>query len=289
MELDSGTEQYDKPILTIGLPVYNGEQTIKKVIDSILTQSFKNFILVISDNASTDLTENVCKEFVKKDNRIQYIRQEKNIGLLNNWNFLLKNTTTQYFMWIEADDYYDSEFIKKNIEFLESHKNFVGSISNSIYFDGLDKSPQSIKSTGSYENKVLSYLKFNRGTGIFAIYRTKDFQKSMVFDENAVWDLQILLKIIKFGDLNVLDEVLHYKSAKGISSGSLISYVIESKIHISKILFPFWPVTIFCINEFGIKFVFKNFLLFLRLNGNGVVFLAKDFFKFCRNSLTHKK
>ena len=186
-------DDLSQPILTIGLPIYNGEDTIKNILDSILNQSYENFILVISDNASTDSTQKICKNYAKNDNRINYIRQEKNIGLLNNWNFLLKNTKTKYFMWVEADDYYDSFFIEDNVKVLENDNSFVGSISDSIYFDGDDKSPQSILTIGTYEEKSLMYLKFNRGTGIFAIYRTNYFKKSMIHGEYGAWDLRIMI------------------------------------------------------------------------------------------------
>ena len=66
--------------VTIGLPVYNGEKFIHKCLDSLLKQTFKNFIIIISDNASTDNTKKICQEYSQKDKRIQYIRQEKILG-----------------------------------------------------------------------------------------------------------------------------------------------------------------------------------------------------------------
>ena len=84
-------------LLTIGMGVFNGEKTISKSIDSLLKQTFDDFKLIISDNASTDSTQKICEEYAKKDNRIQYVKQKKNLGLLKNWNFLLENATTKYF------------------------------------------------------------------------------------------------------------------------------------------------------------------------------------------------
>ena len=75
-------------LLTIGMPVFNGENTISKSIDSLLKQTFDDFKLIISDNASTDSTQKICEEYAKKDNRIQYIKQKKNIGQLSNYNLL---------------------------------------------------------------------------------------------------------------------------------------------------------------------------------------------------------
>lgn len=277
-----------KPLLTIGLPVYNGENTIPKLIDSLVFQTFRDFTLVISDNASTDSTQKICENFVKKDPRIKYIKQQKNIGLIKNWNFILEDATTKYFMWVEADDYYHPDFIKKNIQILESNENFVGSTDNIIFFDG-DTSPQAIHSIGSYEQKAIAYLKFNKGGGIFAIYRTKELQRSIVYVEHAAWDLQLMLNILKFGDLNVINENLHYRSSKGISSKSNIAYEYSIGLSIPKIIFPYLTTTIFCLREFGIMFFFKNFSVFLRLNGNGAILRTKDFFKLCKYNIWNKK
>ena len=78
-------------LLTIGVPVFNGEKTISRCIDSLLNQTFDDFKLIISDNASTDSTRKICEDYAKKDSRIRYIKQKKNIGLVPNWNFILNN------------------------------------------------------------------------------------------------------------------------------------------------------------------------------------------------------
>ena len=75
--------------LSIGLPVYNGEKFLQNRLDGILSQTFSDFELIISDNASTDSTADICKEYALKDNRILYIRQENNIGPFNNGKFVL--------------------------------------------------------------------------------------------------------------------------------------------------------------------------------------------------------
>ena len=78
------------PKISIGIPVYNGEKFIRKCIESILQQTHRNFELIISDNASTDSTRKICEEYLNKDNRIIFVRQEKNMGGGWNFNFLLK-------------------------------------------------------------------------------------------------------------------------------------------------------------------------------------------------------
>ena len=89
--------------LSIGLPVFNGEKFLQKCLDSLLEQTFENFEIIISDNASTDTTQNICQKYSEKDKRIRYIRQEKNIGLLPNFNFVLEQSNNKFFMWIGVD------------------------------------------------------------------------------------------------------------------------------------------------------------------------------------------
>ena len=69
------------PRLSIGLPVYNGENFLAESIESLLGQSYEDFELIISDNASTDGTEDICRSYAQQDSRIRYIRQPHNIGL----------------------------------------------------------------------------------------------------------------------------------------------------------------------------------------------------------------
>ena len=72
------------PILSIGLPVYNGAQFLEKALDSLLCQTFRDFELIISDNASTDATEKICKSYAERDSRIHYSRNAENMGA--GWN-----------------------------------------------------------------------------------------------------------------------------------------------------------------------------------------------------------
>jgi glycosyltransferase involved in cell wall biosynthesis len=75
--------------LSIGLPVYNGEKYLAESVDSLLGQTFEDFELIISDNASTDSTAGICRRYAKQDSRIRYIRQPRNIGLAANHNFVI--------------------------------------------------------------------------------------------------------------------------------------------------------------------------------------------------------
>lgn len=107
------------PLLSIGLPVYNSSDYLKDVINSLLNQSFTDFELIISDDASKDETTNICKSFSQSDDRIRFISQETNIGMVNNQNYVLKQARGKYFMWAAHDDYYHQEFIQTLINKLD--------------------------------------------------------------------------------------------------------------------------------------------------------------------------
>lgn len=112
----------------IGLTTYNGEKYIKEAIDSLLNQSYSNFTLFISDDASNDNTAEICREYAAKDSRIVYFRQEKNLGMFPNFDFVLNKAEGEYFMWASHDDVWGKDFIKICVENIEN-KNVDAAIS----------------------------------------------------------------------------------------------------------------------------------------------------------------
>ena len=104
---------------SIGMPVFTGEDYILEALDSLLDQTMPDFELIISDNASTDSTEEICRDYALKDTRIRYVRQEKNIGPAANFRFLLQEARGEYFMWAAADDTWGSRYLEKCIELLD--------------------------------------------------------------------------------------------------------------------------------------------------------------------------
>ncbi len=110
-----------KPQVTIGLITYNGAPHIRRALDSLLVQTYTNFELLISDNASTDETPDICREYAARDPRIRYIRQEKNIGAAGNLYFAPHAARGEYFMWAGDDDWWDKRFVEALVEKLEAH------------------------------------------------------------------------------------------------------------------------------------------------------------------------
>jgi len=113
------------PTVSIGMPVYNGEPFIRDALDSLLGQTFIDFELIISDNASTDNTEKICREYASKDERIRYIRQTENRGASANFQFVLNEAVGEYFIWAAADDLQSKEFLEIQVESLKKNNEIV--------------------------------------------------------------------------------------------------------------------------------------------------------------------
>jgi len=123
----------------IGMPVYNGEKFIEKAIESILNQTFSDWELLISDNASQDNTSHICMKYCCVDKRIQYVRQNDNIGAVNNFKFVLEKATGEYFMWAAADDEWDKEFIAACVISLEKNPKIGMAFSNIVNIDSFGR------------------------------------------------------------------------------------------------------------------------------------------------------
>lgn len=85
--------------VSIGLPVFNGVDYVSEAIESILSQTFGDFNLYISDNASSDGTQDICQSFAGRDRRVHYTRQARNVGAAANYNFLFAKGSEAYFKW----------------------------------------------------------------------------------------------------------------------------------------------------------------------------------------------
>ena len=93
------------PLISVGLPVFNGDRFLEQAISSVLEQTHEDLELVISDNASTDGTERICRAFAERDSRVVYIRQEENRGASFNHNTVAELSRGEYFRWFAADDW----------------------------------------------------------------------------------------------------------------------------------------------------------------------------------------
>jgi glycosyltransferase involved in cell wall biosynthesis len=122
------------PKITVGMPVYNAEPWLSETLGALLDQTCADFVLVISDNASTDRTGQICQAFAEKDPRIQYHRNPQNIGVFRNYNRVFHLTKTPYFKWAAANDLCAPTFLEECLAALEANPTAVVAYPGTIVF-----------------------------------------------------------------------------------------------------------------------------------------------------------
>ncbi|MBN1479375.1 glycosyltransferase [candidate division KSB1 bacterium] len=119
------TNQTNDSLVSIGMPVYNGQRFLRKAIESLLHQTFENFELIISDNASTDATPEICQDYARHDRRIRFIRNTTNLGAAKNYNRVFELSSGMYFKWAAADDCCAPNFLARCVAVLEKETNVI--------------------------------------------------------------------------------------------------------------------------------------------------------------------
>ena len=288
------------PKVSVGIPVFNGELFLKNRLDSICSQTFTDFELVISDNASTDSTSAICQEYEKKDGRIHYIKQKKNMGVWWNYKFIVEQAKGEYFVWAAADDWWKPDFLEKNVKELEANKNLIGSISEVRFLDLLNKErplqndydkfvkhQYSIPAYGSYEQRIATCLRHRHATSIYAVYRTKSVIQAISNVSETEGDLAVILNLLKYGNFHVLDELLMYRHSKGMSTTKThIEFMRKQNYNLFVIAFPYVPFTKWCLKNLGLKIFMKNISFFIKFNYRGQ---KRIFFEVMRKNSTLKK
>jgi glycosyltransferase involved in cell wall biosynthesis len=106
-------------LVSVGIPVYNGERFLPECLDALRGQVYTEIELIISDNASTDRTEEICRDYASQDKRIRYFRNETNLGVYKNFNRVFQLSTGEYFKWASADDVCDRDLVARCLDILQ--------------------------------------------------------------------------------------------------------------------------------------------------------------------------
>lgn len=130
MKLNSGL-----PGVSVGMPVYNGEKFIRNALDSLLAQDYGNFEIIICDNASTDKTAEICREYAGRDPMVKYHLNETNLGPFKNFGKTFELSGSEYFMWAAYDDEWEPSFISRCVEAMENSPSAVMSYSAIEFID----------------------------------------------------------------------------------------------------------------------------------------------------------
>lgn len=123
------------PMVSVGMPVFNEERFLEKSLLSLSSQSYQNLEIIVSDNASTDRTEKICREFSNRDKRIRYYRFENNQGATANFKHVVDLAQGRYFMWASGHDLWSPNLISDCIQLLEGNPNAMIAFGSCTWID----------------------------------------------------------------------------------------------------------------------------------------------------------
>jgi glycosyltransferase involved in cell wall biosynthesis len=168
--LETGTGR--NPLVTIAMPLYNDARYVGRALDDLLAQSFTDFELIISDNASTDGGSDIAQAYAARDARIRYIRQPENLGPIENFLFLHREAAADFFFWAASDDRWDSEFVANLVSALRADESSAAAFCAFQYCDENDEplgTKRSFDFSGSTPLARLAkfFLTFDSGADAF--------------------------------------------------------------------------------------------------------------------------
>jgi len=210
-----------KPLVSIGMPVRNGEKYLRQALNSLLAQDFTDFELIISDNASTDETWGICQQYAAKESRIRLYRNEEDLGPSYNLHRVLELSSGEYFMWGSHDDLWRPHFISELVGLLEETPSAVLAMCRAEKIDynniSLHLGPSYSTTTGMTRGERLRYTAQHvSGWLFYGLYRMEIARVA----SSAFWDKQLvkgspdvlfLSKCIDSGDLVFSEKVLFLK------------------------------------------------------------------------------
>lgn len=284
--------------ISIGLPIYNEEKFIENKLKNILQQTEQNFEVIISDNASTDKTQQICEKFAKEDNRIIYFRQPKNFGVILNFKYVLDKANAEYFVWTSGDDLWGNEFLEQTSKQLDENKNLVGCMSKLYLYDKINnvnyneikviqisdkhyrKSFNVETLSGTYENKVYRLL-HNPSYALYvhSLFRIQILRECSKHSFSLSWDRALIFNILKYGDLLTLNKFLYARYTKGISNVGIIDQYRIDSITLSELFFPYGDLLKWYLKNLNNKLIIKNLDIFIKLSFSGFVAIGLSIFR----------
>src|SRR5664280_2660613 len=203
------------PRLSIGVPVYNGQDYLRFALDSIVRQDYTDFELIISDNASTDATEEICRGYAAKDDRIRYYRNATNIGASGNYNRVFELARGEFFKWAAHDDVHLQGCLRRCIE------NFGQASSNTVL---VAPTSEIIDENGNRTAAVVECLDARQSSphdriaevlrnvcwapAQFGIFRTEALKKTRLIQPYFASDFVLLVEVALLGEIREFPEVL---------------------------------------------------------------------------------
>ena len=218
------------PAVTIGMPVYNGARYLAEALRSILNQTYRDFELLISDNASTDATEAICRRYEASDARVKYFRNERNLGAAANYNRVIHLARGRYFRHAAHDDLLAPTNIERCVEVLDAHSDVVLVYPRMIMIDAdgrqIDTREHSLELSQSRPSQRFATYAYRCDEGsmcdpVFGLFRTSALRETNLLGAYISADMILLGEIALRGRIVEIPEYLFFERYH--AGGSVLS------------------------------------------------------------------
>jgi len=204
-------------IISVGMPVYNGDQFLEATLKSVVNQTFGDFELIISDNASTDRTAEICQDFVAQDKRIQYHKNEKNLGAGRNYNKVFNLAKGEFFRWQNADDLIAPNLLERCLKTLEEHPDAVLCYGKTKIIDGKGNylsdydDNLNLISDSPVERFFAFFDKMGLTNIIYGLMQTAAIAKTARFGNYLASDINFIGELCLYGKFIEIPEQLFFR------------------------------------------------------------------------------
>lgn len=207
-----------KPILSIALPAYNEEKHLAEALDSIMYQLSDvqfDYEVLILDNASTDQTKNIGEKYASKYPKIRYIRNESNIGAIENANKAVKLSNGEFFMWVGAHDILSDNYIQNCLQIMQSDSSIVVAYPRTIWIDenGNELNIKSgfIDTRGDWIISRFNLTLWTNQHAMYGLIRSDALKKTRLMKQTIASDAILLLELSLLGSFAHVPEAIWYR------------------------------------------------------------------------------
>lgn len=204
------------PLVSIGMPLYNEERYLRQTLDSLISQDYANFELIISDNGSVDGTSNICQEYATKDRRVHYYRNETNIGAAVNFQRVFELAQGDYFVWVAGHDLWHRTFLSRCLEIFSQDASIVLCYPQALWIntDGqpLGLIPNSVETRGLNRISRLNVVLWGLGYcyPVYGLISSQALRKVSLGRQVIASDVILLTELSLLGAFAHISEPLLY-------------------------------------------------------------------------------
>jgi len=226
----------NKPLVSVVMPVYNGEKFLRYSIKSILNQTYRNFEFIIIDDGSTDNSLKIIKDYQKIDNRIKIIINKKNLGQSRSLKIGLKIAEGEYYSKMDQDDISDKKRLEKEVEFLEINKDYIVVGSNLEIIDEKNETIGYRFYPQNYE-EIKKLIIFKSPFAYPSVMIRLPTLKKIYYDDNFLYceDYDLWFKLLKYGKgKNLPDFLLKYRVNRNQVKSKRLKIQLKETIQVQR-------------------------------------------------------